>query len=130
VNNKEYIENVLETESMCVEDICGRLCYPGNIRLIHAAMGMCTESTEFLDALKKFVFYGKKINETNLIEEIGDCLWYIAVALDELGVDFEHVQEANIRKLRARYPNKFNKRDAINRDLAKEEKAIVGDCDD
>lgn len=63
----------------------------------------------------------------NLKEELGDKLWYAALALDELKSTFEETMEANIKKLRARYPNKFTEEDAINRDLEKERAALDGD---
>lgn len=93
-------------------------------RLLHAAMGLTTESGEFMDALKKHFFYGKPIDETNLVEELGDELWYIALALRTLGSSFEDAMERNIKKLRVRYPAKFEERRALERDLDAERAAL------
>jgi NTP pyrophosphatase (non-canonical NTP hydrolase) len=93
-------------------------------RLLHAAMGMSTEAAEFLDALKKSYFYGRALDHTNLLEEIGDMLWYIAIALDVLGSDFETEMDRVIRKLRTRFPEAYNDVDANLRDLDAERKEL------
>lgn len=89
-------------------------------RLLHAAMGMVTESGEFMDALKKAIIYGKPLDKVNLAEELGDQMWYIAVACDALGVPLGNVMGRNVAKLRARYPEKYSNECALNRDLEKE----------
>lgn len=99
--------------------------YPyANDRLIHAGMGLVTEAAEFIDALKKNVFYGKPLDKVNLSEELGDVLWYVALACDELGVSMEHVMETNLAKLMKRYPEKFSSDKAINRDVDNERGAL------
>jgi len=94
------------------------------IDLQHAAMGMVTEAAEFTDMLKKHLFYGKPLDEVNLREEIGDLMWYAAMALRSLNSDFETVMARNIEKLKARYPQKFTEEAAINRDLDTERKIL------
>ena len=95
-------------------------------RLMHAAMGMVTESGEFMDAFKKLTIYGKVIDKTNLVEEIGDIFWYCALACRTLGVSFEEVFDRNIQKLKIRYPEKFTSENALNRDLKAEREALEG----
>ena len=85
MQNKDYKEAALRTESNDFEAIQKRISSKRNIRLLHAGIGLATESGEFLDALKKAIFYGKELDRVNLQEEIGDLLWYCAIALDELG---------------------------------------------
>lgn len=94
--------------------------------LIHASMGLSTEAAEFTDALKKHIFYGKELDEVNLKEEIGDILWYAAIALEALDSNFEEVMQTNIDKLSARYPDKFTEELAENRNLGLE-RAILED---
>ena len=117
MNPKEYIKNVLKTESSDFPEIGKRLNTVKSIRLLHGSIGVATESGELLDAIKKHLFYGKPLDEVNLKEEIADCLWYISVMLDELDSSFEEVMETNIEKLKARYGDKFNEEGAVNRDL-------------
>jgi len=115
-----YIEQAKRTEST-VFNVEG-----GDDRLLHAGIGIATESGEFLDALKKHIFYGKALDRTNLKEELGDLLWYIAIAMDELGTDFDEVQAVNIAKLTARYPDKFTLEAAEHRDLTTERAILEG----
>lgn len=120
MQNKEYQESALRTESNNFETIGSRLMQGEIIRLLHAGMGMDTEAGEFTDQLKKHIFYGKPLDEVNLSEEIGDMLWYIAIAADALNIDISQIMQTNIDKLKARYPEKFTEYDAQNRDLGKE----------
>ena len=93
-------------------------------RLIHAAFGMQTETAEFTDALKKSLFYGKVLDVTNLKEELGDLLWYVAIAMDELDTDFETEMQRVINKLKVRYPEKFTREAAEERDLDAERQEL------
>jgi len=124
MQNKDYKEAALRTESNDFEAIQKRISSKRNIRLLHAGIGLATESGEFLDALKKAIFYGKELDRINLQEEIGDLLWYCAIALDELGADFDSTMSINIQKLKARFPNKFTEEDAENRNLDKEREIL------
>lgn len=120
MNSKDYQENALKTEANDFDVIGPRLNHTKSIRLLHAGMGMTTEAGEFIDQLKKHLFYGKTLDEVNLGEEIGDLLWYIAIAADELNMDISQIMQTNIDKLKARFPDKFTEHDAQNRDLDKE----------
>lgn len=125
MNTKDYIENVLKTESNDFDKIGMRFADVEIERLTHAGMGMVTESAEFIDVLKKAVFYGRDIDIINLKEELGDLCWYIAIALDVMGeVSFEGIMEINIAKLKARYGDRFGETQAENRDLVKEREVL------
>jgi NTP pyrophosphatase (non-canonical NTP hydrolase) len=90
---------------------------PEMTRLLHGVIGISTESGELLDAVKKHVYYGKPLDKVNIMEEVGDCMWYLALILREIDYSFEEVADINIKKLRARYGDKFSEYDAQNRDL-------------
>lgn len=95
------------------------------LRLMHAATGMSTEANEFLDQLRKHVFYGKTLDETNLKEELGDLFFFASRACELLGVDIIDMLEANVRKLRERYPEgKFTQHHFANRNVLAEMDAI------
>lgn len=111
--SQDYIADALKTES-------SGFAIENRERLLHAGMGLVTESAEFLDALKKSIYYGKELDRVNLKEEMGDILWYLALAMDELGTDFETEMRRNINKLKARYGEKFSRDSAGERDLKKE----------
>lgn len=122
---QNYIEQALRSESKPDQQMMVRLA--SNARLIHAAFGLQTEPGEFADALKRHVFYGTPLDMRNVEEEVGDILWYLAIVLDVCGTTFERCMEANIRKLKARYPEKFDAEKAVNRNLEKELSALSED---
>ena len=97
---------------------------PGTDRLLHCAMGMQTESAEFTDQLKKHIFYGKELDTTNLKEELGDIMWYMAIAMDSLNTTFSQEQKRVIEKLKVRYPSKFTQEEAENRNLKNEREVL------
>lgn len=94
------------------------------VDLLHAQLGISTEAGEFADAIKKYLYYGKEIDRTNIIEELGDLTWYIGLAIGAIGTTWGEVFEANIKKLKTRYPNKFSEESALNRDLVKERQMV------
>ena len=121
----DFIGKALRTESTNFNSLIdtGGTTY-STPRLVHACFGMQTETAEFTDAVKKSLFYGKPLDTINLKEELGDALWYIAIAMDELDTDFEAEMLRVIKKLSTRYPDKFSDILAENRDLASERKIL------
>lgn len=95
-----------------------------NAKLLHYVLGVGTEAGELQDIVKKAVIYGKEIDRTNLVEEVGDVLWYLSRLLTVLDSTFDEAMEKNINKLKARYGDKFTEHAALNRDLDKELKAL------
>ena len=122
-----YIEQALNTTNKDYESIKSRLQDDKIIKILHGLMGMTTETGEAMDALKKYLIYGKPLDMTNLEEETGDLFWYCAILADACGFTFESSMEKNIAKLRARYSNKFTEFDAMNRDLSRERAILEGD---
>ena len=94
------------------------------IRLLHGGMGLSTEAGEFLDELKKHIFYGKPLDLVNLAEECGDAFWYLAEILTALDRRFIDVMQQNIDKLRTRYPERFTHEAALVRDLDAEREVL------
>jgi NTP pyrophosphatase (non-canonical NTP hydrolase) len=94
------------------------------IRVNHAVIGLMGEVGELAAAVEKWVYYGSKLDVTNVKEEAGDCLWYLAQLLNSLGFSMADVMEANILKLKTRYPEKFSTWESANRDLEAERKAL------
>ena len=79
----------------------------GKDPLCHFAMGLCGESGEVCDAIKKRVFHGRDIPDSHLVEELGDVMWYVANLCTELNVDLETVLKLNMDKLKNRYPEMY-----------------------
>lgn len=86
-----------------------------SLDLLNGALGLCGESGEVADAIKKSLFQGHKLNKDKLIEELGDVAWYLAITSAAIGVDLETVFSKNIDKLKRRYPEGFTAYDSINR---------------
>ena len=76
--------------------------------ILNGAMGMCGESGEFMDILKKATFQGHELDKDHLAKELGDILWYVAVAARGIGYDLSTIADMNKAKLRARYPDGFD----------------------
>ena len=129
MKSDKYIEAVLETLSNDYEAISKRLKDPDTIDMLHAAMGMVTEAGELLDMLKKHIFYGKDLDLVNAEEELGDSNWYQSLMIHSMRMKkhvttWEQVWEKNIKKLQARYGDKFSETGAIARDLERERKIL------
>jgi NTP pyrophosphatase (non-canonical NTP hydrolase) len=46
---------------------------------LHAVTGIVTELGELIDAYKRNIWYSTALDTTNVTEEVGDILWYIAL---------------------------------------------------
>lgn len=89
--------------------------YNGRGLLLNAVMGLNGEAGEVIDHVKKVCFQGHELDREHLVEELGDVAWYLAVCAEALGVTLEEVMKRNIDKLKARYPEGFDKARSINR---------------
>lgn len=75
--------------------------------LVHAALGLQSESGEIADCLKKHIYYQQELNIGNLREEVGDLMFYVALMLNTLNLDLHEILKQNIEKLEKRYPKGF-----------------------
>jgi len=122
----EYAALAHRTENTAYDHIAARLT-TRNIRLLHGATGLCTETGEIQDILKRTIFYGKTFDPVHLQEELGDVLWYLALICNEMQWSIEHLMRQNIAKLQARYPEQFTDQRAVERNLTAE-RAILEDA--
>ena len=90
--------------------------------ILHAIIGVGSESGELLDALKRALVYHVPLDFDNIKEEIGDLLHYIARLIDTCGWTFEEVMETNVQKLLKRYPNGYTHEAGLKRADKKQEK--------
>lgn len=123
MNNEDYQKFCVGLERSDHDVVAGRLDNQA-LRVLHGAIGMSTESGEIHDALKKHLWYGKPLDKINLLEECGDVLWYVMIALDALGYTLDDAKNANIAKLQHRYNGEFSEEKAKNRDLIGERKIL------
>lgn len=94
-----------------------------SIEIIHGIVGIATESGELIEALENAI-NRKEIDKTNIIEEMGDVCWYLALLCKALDVTLDEVQAINIAKLAKRYPLKFESELAHNRNLDLERQVL------
>lgn len=88
---------------------------PEEWTLANAGMGLAGEAGEVADVLKKHLFHGHPLDKVKVTKEIGDVLYYVQILLNRLGLTIEEVQEQNMEKLKARYPEGFSSEASIQR---------------
>ena len=79
-------------------------------RLLTAALGLGSETGEFVEIVKKMVLQGKPADEANIFHmkrELGDIMWYWVTACMALGLDPVEVISENQKKLEDRYGEQF-----------------------
>ncbi len=109
----EYQEAAMRTAS------ASRTCL-GSSRLLdilRGVMGLCGESGEMLEHMKKVIYQGHPYDPMKLAEELGDVLWYCAYLSFVLGFSMEHIAELNIAKLQQRYPDGFDVQRSVEREV-------------
>lgn len=82
----------------------------------NAGLGLAGEAGEAADIIKKHLFQGHELDKDELITELGDVCWYVALAAELIGADMETVLFRNIEKLKRRYPEGFSEEKSINRE--------------
>lgn len=75
--------------------------------LINSVMGLCGESGEAIDIVKKWMAQGHELDKEHLAKELGDIAWYLAEAATALDISLEDIFQSNINKLKQRYPEGF-----------------------
>ncbi len=83
--------------------------------LINSVMGLCGESGEAIDIVKKWLMQGHELNKEHLVKELGDVAWYLAEAATALDIPLEAVFQGNLDNLRQRFPNGFDTGASVNR---------------
>ena len=83
--------------------------------LINGVMGLCGESGEAIDIVKKWLAQGHELDKEKLAKELGDIAWYLAETAYALAIPLEEIFQANIDKLKKRYPEGFDSERSIHR---------------
>ncbi len=84
--------------------------------LINGVMGLCGESGEAIDIVKKWLAQGHDLDREKLAKELGDIAWYLAETATALDLNLEDIFAANIDKLRKRYPEGFDSERSVHRE--------------
>lgn len=78
-------------------------------------VGISGEAGEVAELVKKGIFHQHGLDMEKLKDELGDLLWYVAGLCSTLGISMGEVMEANIEKLKNRYPHGYNPEDSKKR---------------
>jgi len=110
---KEFVQEVTSDESNYHHLMSARMSEIENTYgispslLLTAAIGLSSESGEFIEIVKKAVFQGKPLDtdvQFHLKRELGDIMWYVANACRTLDLTLDDIISENVNKLKARYP--------------------------
>lgn len=83
---------------------------------LNGVLGLCGESGECADMVKKAMFQGHTLDKEHLAKELGDVAWYLSITAFAIGYDLEEVLQMNVDKLRKRYPDGFDTERSQNRE--------------
>lgn len=83
-------------------------------QLHHALHGMAGEVGEIHSLFQK-TYQGHEIDPEHLKKELGDLLWMLAEACTAMNWSLDDVAQANIAKLRTRYPDGFSAEKSLHR---------------
>ena len=77
--------------------------YPREQAIIYPTLGLTGEAGEVANKVKKIIRDGSDKTSEDMVQaissEIGDCLWYIAILADDVGVKLSDIANANLEKL-------------------------------
>lgn len=80
--------------------------YPESAKYIYPTLGLCGESGEVAEKVKKVIRDANGVfteeKKAEIVKEVGDVLWYIAALLTDLGVSMDDAATGNIDKLYSR----------------------------
>ena len=112
----DFVTKVTSDPSLNLEDLNARFTEienESNIktpRLLTAALGLGSETGEFVEIVKKMFLQGKPPSDENIFHmkrELGDIMWYWVTACAALDLDPFEVITENQKKLEARYGEQF-----------------------
>ena len=112
----DFVTKVTSDPSLDLETLMARLKEIDSssdiksARLLTAAMGLGSETGEFVEIVKKMYLQGKPPSDENIFHmkrELGDIMWYWTTACAALGLDPYEVISENQKKLEARYGDQF-----------------------
>jgi NTP pyrophosphatase (non-canonical NTP hydrolase) len=122
----EYQDLAMRTEADQAEILRRLLTLgPAAMRLLNGVVGLCNDAGEVCTQVKRHVEYGAALDRVAVLEDCGDVLWRLCQVLGAAGWTLEEAMEANLRKLRARYPDGFTDADALKRNAAAELTAML-----
>lgn len=89
--------------------------FVGQMKNFMQAAELVVTAGKTLDYLKKVVFHDHPIDREKVKKELGDVLWYVSVLAHMCGFSLSEIAEANVAKLRIRFPEGFDSARSMNR---------------
>lgn len=87
-----------------------------DLDVLHSIVGIAKEAGELLGFVSRIAVYREHFGRNHLKEEAGDVLHYLMMLCNSQGWTLEEVMEANVKKLKKRYPGEeFTYKDAKER---------------
>lgn len=81
---------------------------PDQVMLSWNCLGLAGEAGEVADLVKKAIYHQQGLDREKLVKELGDVMWYLAAICSVLGITLDDVAQANVKKLRARFPEGYS----------------------
>jgi len=86
-----------------------------DLDLARLTLGLSGESGEVAEKVKKALRGDKPLENSEMTNELGDVMWYVAVLAHHLGIELEDIGKANLSKLKSRKERGVIKGDGDNR---------------
>ena len=90
--------DIVQAYSKLVEEL---IITSGDFRLVENTLGLCGESGEVAEKIKKY-FRDEDYSKEDIVKELGDVLFYVTALTNHIGSDLETVMRINITKLQDR----------------------------
>lgn len=84
-----------------------------NAETVECCLGLSGEVGEVVDLIKKSLMYNKPLDQAKLLLELGDVFHYFIRLADLNYISLPMIMQANIDKLRARFPDGYTNAAAI-----------------
>ena len=84
--------------------------------LMNAMLGLAGEAGECCDLAKKRYYQDGREIRDELIDELGDVMWYVAEGAAALGITLSEIAIHNVQKLQRRYPEGFDADKSLHRE--------------
>lgn len=111
------VSDIIAIYPLFVEKMMPQHNRESNDYMLECAMGMSGESNEILEHFKKYRWHGHELNVEELIDELGDVLFYVVAMMNALNLDASEIMLNNHNKLTKRYPDGFDANRSINREV-------------
>lgn len=75
---------------------------------MYGTIKLSGEAGEFSNVIGKAIYHARPLAKEQVVEELGDILWYVAFLAKAFNVTLSDIARANIDKLQARHGEKYN----------------------